>query len=122
MVRRGGLASKEECAWHEFSVGILAQTVVQDHNSQRVQKLAFVLVDPFDLTIEDCIRVDDLARGGFQPVRKSLFGSALGSEKQIACTRVSGERLQVRELAKIGNPSVADNLGDRAGHLWIGLQ
>ena len=37
--------------------GILAQPVVEHHDSQCVQELAFVLVDTLDLAIEDRIRV-----------------------------------------------------------------
>ena len=69
-------AGKEVCARNHLQVRVLAQPVVLDDDPQRVQQLSLVFVNPFDLAVENRLRVHNLPRRSFEPVRKPRFGLA----------------------------------------------
>ena len=46
------------------SARVAAQAIVQHHDMQNIEQLAFVFVNTLDLAIEDRIGIDDLARRG----------------------------------------------------------
>ena len=103
-------------------VRVLAQPVVQDDDAQAVQQLSLVLVDALDLAVEDRARIDGDVRGRFQPVRETRLGLRLGLADGVAKARIVGERLQPGEVSEVGDPAVADRLGDAAGQGRVGQQ
>ena len=50
------------------------------------------------------------------------FGLALGLAEGVAKALVVGQRLELAQLAEVGDPAVADGLGDRAGQRRVGQQ
>ena len=122
LVGRRRLAGEEESPRRHVEAGVVPQPVVQHDNAQRIEQLSFVFVDALDLAIENGIRVDNLARRGFEPIGKMRFGVALGLAERVAESFVVGERLELAQLAEIGHPPVADRVGDRAGERRVRQQ
>ncbi|HST10809.1 MAG TPA: hypothetical protein VLL05_10565, partial [Terriglobales bacterium] len=54
------LSGEEKRPRIHIESGILAQPVVEHNDPQCIQELAFVLVDAFDLAIEDRLRINGL--------------------------------------------------------------
>ena len=50
------------------------------------------------------------------------FGLALGLAERVAKALVVGQRLELAQLAEVGDPAVADGLGDRAGERRVRQQ
>ena len=77
------------------SCGFCAEAVVEDHDPQSVEQLPLVLVDAFDLAVEDRVGIDDLAAGRLEPVLKLLLRQPLGLGEFVAKAGVVGERLEL---------------------------
>ena len=50
-----------------------------------------------------------------EPVGETRLGLALGLAEGVAEAAVVGQRLQLAQLAQVGDPAVADGLGDQRG-------
>jgi hypothetical protein len=74
-----GLAGEQKSPRHHLEVRILPQPVVQNNNSQGIQQLSLVFVDPFDLTVENRVRVDRQSGCRFEPVGKMRLRRAFGA-------------------------------------------
>ena len=68
------------------------------------------------------VGIDRLAGCRFEPVGKLRFGLALGLAEGVAKAPVVGQRLELAQLAEVGDPAIADGLGDRAGQRRVGQQ
>ena len=68
------------------------------------------------------VRVHRLPGCRFEPIGKLRFGLALGFEEGVAKAVVVGQRLELAQLAEVGDPAVADRLGDRAGERRVRQQ
>ena len=68
------------------------------------------------------VRVHDLPGRRLEPVGKLHFGLALGLAEVVAKALVVGQRLELAQLTEVGDPAVADGLGDGAGERRVGQQ
>ena len=114
------LPREEERPRWQVELGIVADPVIQHDHAKRIEQLSLVFVDAFDLAVENGVRIDALARGGFEPVRKFHLRFALGRAKGLLKVDVVGQGFELAQLAKLRNPAIADGLGDGAGQRWIG--
>ena len=55
------LPGKEESSRRHFQIRLGTQAIVQYYDVQRIQELSLVLVDALDLTVENRLRIHDLA-------------------------------------------------------------
>ena len=95
-----------------LSPGIMPQAIVEHHDVQRVQELAFVFVDAFDVRVENGVRVDDLAGRGFKPIGETHFCVAFGPAHVARKALSSARGFSSDKLVEIGDPTVADGVGD----------
>src|SRR5215469_1160982 len=93
---------------------IMPQPIVEDNNTQRVQQLSLIFVYALDLTIENRIGVDRLIAACLYPVDKAQLGRAFGLNKLVTEGIVVGQRAELLQFVEIGDPAVADGLGDRS--------
>ncbi len=99
MISGRGFPGEEKRARRSFRIGILAQTIVKDHDMERVQQLPLVLVNALDLAVEDAVGVGGFAGGGAHPVEEAQLRGAFGFPESRAELRIVGQRLQARDLA-----------------------
>ncbi|MNB74088.1 hypothetical protein D3C75_207120 [compost metagenome] len=59
VVGRGGLTGKDVHARYPISRWVFLDAVVADDDVKHVHQLTFVLVDSFDLHVEQCFRIGD---------------------------------------------------------------
>ena len=122
MVGGRRLAGEEERARRHLEARVLPQPVVEHDHAQRVQQLPLVFVDALDLAVEDRVGIDAHAGRRLEPFAQTRLGLALGVADGVAKAGVVGERRELRELGEVGDPAVADRLGDAAGERRIGQQ
>jgi hypothetical protein len=65
-------------------------------------------MNPLNLAIENGLRVNRLAGGGFVPTGKLCFCFALGVTELGLQAGVAGQRFDLLELFEIGDPTVAE--------------
>ena len=65
-------------------------------------------MDTLDLTVEDAFGIEYLSRCDFPQFRKLRLGAMLGAQEGLPEFAVLGERLQLGNLAEIGDPRIAD--------------
>src|SRR4029077_18522863 len=87
----------------------------QHDDAERVEQLPLVFVDAFDLAIEYGVRIDGLPGCRFEPLGKLRFRLALRLENRLAKALVTGQLLELGQLAEIGNPPITDGFGEGAG-------
>lgn len=80
----------------------------RDYDVQNVQQLPLILVDTFDLTIEDCGGIDDLSGCGLQPVCEARLSGQLCLAKSGLECRVLSEANNLTQLREIRNPTSAN--------------
>ena len=122
MVGGRRLAREEERPRRHLQVRIRPQPVVEHHDPQRVEQLPLVFVNALDLAIEDRVRVHRLPGRRLEPGDELRLGRALGLTESGAELAAVGERLEMTQLSEVGDPVVADGLGDRAGQRRVGQQ
>ena len=115
-----GLAGEEESSRRDRQAGVLAQPIVENDDSQRVEQLPLVFVNAFDLAVEDRVRIDYNLGVPLDPVDEPRLGGALGRENRGPKHRVVGQRAQFLQPREVGDPPVADGGGDRLGERRIG--
>ncbi len=119
LVGRRRLARKEERARRHLETRILPQPIIEDDDAQHVEELPLVFVYPLDVTIEDAVRVHGLSGGRPDPLRKGRLGRARGSTERVAKALVVGQGPESRQLGEVGDPAVADCLGDGVGEARV---
>ena len=106
------LAGEEERPRRHFEVRVLAQPVVEHDDVQRVQQLPLVLVNALDLAVEDRVRIDaDAGRLPSASPRNATWPRAWLAERVAEAAR-RRRAASASQLVKIGDPAVADRLGD----------
>src|ERR1700685_3138574 len=99
MVRRRGFSREEESMRRHLHIGVVPQTVVENDDVKHIEQLPLVLMDAFNLTVEDRVRIHDLSRRCLEPVCECGLGFALRLAEIVAEARVAAEWHQ---LAKRG--------------------
>src|SRR5208282_5517383 len=94
-VGRRSLAGEKERTWVQVETRVLAQAVVEHDDPQCIEELAFVLVDAFDLAIEDRLRINGLPCRPAEPITKLSLGISLGFAEVSTEAAVSCERFQL---------------------------
>ena len=89
---------------------------------QDVEQLSLVLVDAFDLAIEERIRVDDLTGRRLEPVGEAHFGGSLGLAEVGDKGGIIGQWHEMMELGQVRDPAVADGLNEQAGKVGVRQQ
>src|SRR5208337_4352665 len=92
---RRDLAGEKERAWVQIEPRVLAQPVVEHNDPQCIQELAFVLVDAFDLAIEDRLRINGLPCRQGEPFTEFPLGISFGFAEVIPETIVLGNALSL---------------------------
>jgi hypothetical protein len=115
-------AGEEERARRQLEARILAQPVVEHHDAQPVQQLPLVLVDALDLAVEDRGRIDDHAGCRSEPLGNLRLCFALGVADSVVKTAIVRERPEPLQLGEVGDPALADRLGDAARQRRVGEQ
>src|SRR6202162_4989272 len=82
-VGRRGFAGEKERTWVQVEPRVLAQSVVEHNDPQCIQELAFVLVDAFDLAIEDRLRIKGLPCRPVEPNTELSLGISLDLKEVI---------------------------------------
>ncbi len=119
-VGRCGFTSEEKCTRCRLYRRVRPQPVVQHHDAQRIEQLAFVFVDPFDLGVEHRVRVQRHAVSRLQPGRAARLGLALGVSEEVPEAFVIRQEAQPVELIEVGDPGIADGLADHRGERRVG--
>ena len=122
VVARRGLGREDERARHGVVVRVRQQTVVEDDDVEREQQLALVLVQALHLDVEDRIGIKRHAKVGAHPVRKDALVGALDLRKAGEEGLVLCKTLELPEFVEVGDPVVADLLGDQLRKRRIRLQ
>jgi hypothetical protein len=74
-----------------------------------------IAFDALHLGVENRIRIDRDSGARPEPLRKLHFRVAFGLANSVAEGAVVSQRLQFRELRQVGDPPVADRLGNNVG-------
>ena len=117
-----GLAGEEERARRHVELRVLPQAIVEHDDVQRVQQLPLVFVDALDLRVEDRLGIDDLPVGPSASPAKRVFASRLALRTAARNALSSASGLSFSSWLEVGDPAVADGLGDDAGERRIGQQ
>jgi hypothetical protein len=70
---------------------VLPEPVVEHYDPECIQELTLVLVDAFDLAVEDRLWINDLSCRPAKPVAELSLGISLGLAEVIAEATVLGE-------------------------------
>ena len=116
------MPAKKNGARRHVQVGIVAQAVVEHDHVQNVEQLPLVLMNSLDLAVEDRVGVDRLPGRRLEPVGEAGLGRALGAAEASRKAASSASGTSLLELSQVGDPAVADRLGDQAGEVGVGQQ
>ena len=86
------------------------------------QQLPLVLVDALDLHIEQRVRVYGCPQCVLHVAGQGVLVGLLGGGEPLPETCIVGERFQGAQLLQVGDPAVADGLGDQCGQGRVGLE
>ena len=89
---------------------------------QHVEQLPLVFVDAFDLAVEDGVRIDGTRLPTGARRRIATLASRLARRKAVDERGSLGQRHELLELGQVGDPAVADGIGDQAGKVGVGQQ
>jgi hypothetical protein len=92
----------------------------QRRDTKQIQQLPLVLVDAFDLAVEDPLPVDARPALGEQPGREAFLGAPLRREQALAQMSMIGVAVQLSERVGIGEPARADRLAQQGSQFGIG--
>ena len=89
---------------------------------QRVEQLPLVFVDALDLHVEQpagsmCTPVSSLSSCASRALLRALHREEASCERRIV-----GEQLQLAQAIEVGDPAVADALGDQRRERGVGVQ
>ena len=83
------------------------------HNVQDVEELALVLMNPFDLHIEERVRVDGHPRALPDHLRQLCLVRPLDAAEFSLKSYLLCGRLKRLQGLKVGNPGVTDGVGEQ---------
>ena len=117
VVRGRRLTGKDFHARHPLRRRVSLNAVVVGNNVQDIHQLTLVLVDTFDLHVEQRFRVRHHVQMHRQPDRQTLLVQQLGFPYRFIHRREINVLLQLAQLAQIGAPGAANvliqNVGER---------
>ena len=121
-IARRRLGAKNERARNNVQGRVLLQAVIEHDDVKNQQQLALVLVQPFDLDIKH--RIGRNVDPGFagDELGQQLLVLLLGGAESLPKDGVIHERFQLPKLIQIGDPLVADVLGNQMGKSRIGAE
>ena len=123
VVRRRRLAGEEERPRRHLEARVLPQPVVEHDDAQRVEQLPLVLVDALDLAVEDRVRDPPSAPRSIGASRRSAdLAARLAARNASRKPASSASGLSLASSAEVGDPAVADGLGDDAGERRVRQQ
>ncbi len=116
------LRAEDEDAGVDVEVGLFNQSIEEDDDVEDEEELALVLVEALDLDVEDGVGVGLEAEGVEDRIGEDLLVGALdvgvgGEEAAVLC-----EGFELGELAEVGDPLVADGVGDEVGQTGVRLE
>ena len=100
---------------------MLFDLIVQIHDMQDVEELTFILMQTFYLHIENRARVNINTVVLFDIFRKADFVLILDLHKLASCTVIIYIWFQLRDLGKVGDPSVSDLICDPVSEKRISM-
>ena len=86
---------------------------------QDVEQLPLVFVNPLDLHVEEGVGVDPDAGAVVDQAPQPLLVGLLDAPELFLKGRVPGPGLQLPQLIEVGDPAVADGVGDQPGQAGI---
>ena len=122
VIARRGLRREDEVARHRIIRRIVYQTIVENNNVKRKHQLTLVFVQPLDLNIEYRAGVKLHAKFTLDPIGKLPLVRILDLRKRIEEITVICKTLKLPQSIKLGNPFLADRLGNQLGEHRIGFQ
>ena len=123
-VARRRLAGEDMHARRGRLLAVLAMRQVQVEHVQRVQQLPLVLVDPLGLDVEQPVRVDARRTVAASSSRASraLHARLTAQELVLRNAASSAQGSSCRSFVEVGDPAVADALGDQRRQRGVGAQ
>src|SRR5215471_15089934 len=97
-----------------------AQILIDDAHD--VEQLAFVLVYPFHMDIEEGMRIHENLGCLLNHSRQAFFIGLLDVHEGVLEPTVIRIRFQGYECIQVGNPAVTDDLAEKIGQQGVGLQ
>ena len=110
VVSRGGFTGKDIDARHPLRRRIGLDPVIAGDDMQHIHQLTFVLMNTFDLHIEQRFRVNHHIKLLGDNRRQPLFVLQLGMAHRLVHRREIDMLLKLAQLAEIGTPGAADML------------
>ena len=104
IVARRGFRPEQEHTRYAVSLRVFANLFVQRQNMQQIQVLPFVLVQTFNLDVENCLRVDFNTSTRFYKLCQTNFIRLFDFAILLAEFRVISEFFQINQLIEIVSP------------------
>ena len=121
-VSGGGFGAEDEDAGVDVEVGLFNQAIEEDDDVEDEEELALVLVEALDLDVEDGVGGNLEAKGVEDGVGEDFLVGALDFGEALEEGFVVDLGFELGELAEVGDPAVADGLGDEGGEAGVGLE
>ena len=122
VVPGGRLRREDELARHGIVLRVVEEPVVEHHDVDREHELALVLVEALHLDVEDGVWVQLDAEVLLRPVGELALVAALDLRHRREEVRVVRELLELLEVVEVGDPAVADRLGDELRKRGVRLE
>jgi hypothetical protein len=123
VIRRGRLAGEDHAARRIVARRTVEQRVVAGDDVQHVEQLPLVLVNPFDLDVEQAVRVEVDGQFTCHIVRQAQLVAALRGREGGAETGVVGARPQLLQAIEIESPVfAAESLVEQRRQRRVGLR
>ncbi len=122
VVAGGRLRREDETPRHRIELRIVHETIVEDDDVEREQKLALVLVEPLHLHVEYRLRVEIHPEIALHPVGEMHLVGVFDVRKTRKKRLVARELLEFLEFVEVRNPAVADGFGDEFRKCGVGFE
>ena len=119
-VTRGGLTAENESTRGDLEVRVLLEPVVESDDVQRVEMLALVFVDAFDLNVEHPLRVEQDAGVIGDVIGEPGFVATLHGHPLLLERSVVGVGFQAAQLLQVDHPPLADGVVEEPSKARIG--
>ena len=120
-VARRSFAAEDDRPRHNRLVAV-SDAMRQRDRVHRVQQLPFVLVNAFDLNVEQEFRIDIDGVGAPEPLRDFRLARVFDRVPTLAKGRVAGVIFELAKMIDIALPVFVQHLGDQLRKLRIRLQ